>query len=105
VMASAVREETHDIGVRMALGATPRFLRHQVLRRALAVVSVGLAVGLVGDLFGSQLVRSLLFNVEPTDPVAVLGACGAIFVVTLFAAYVPAHRASVVDPARTLRAE
>ena len=105
VMASAVREETHDIGVRMALGATPRLLRHQVLRRAFTVVSVGLAVGLVGELFASRLVRSLLFNVQPTDPVAVVGACGVLLVVALLAAYVPARRASAVDPAHALRAE
>jgi putative ABC transport system permease protein len=103
VMASAVREETHDIGVRMALGATPRLMRHHVLHRALAVVSVGLAVGLLGELFASRLVQSLLFNVQPTDPVAVLGVCGTIFVVALVAAYLPARRASAVDPAQTLR--
>jgi ABC-type antimicrobial peptide transport system permease subunit len=104
-MASAVREETHDIGVRMALGATPRLLRHEVLNRALAVVSVGLAVGIVGDLFASQLVRSLLFNVTPSDPVAVLSACMILLIVALLAAYIPARRASAVDPARALRAE
>jgi predicted permease len=105
VMASAVREETHDIGVRMALGATPRLLRHQVLRRAFAVASVGLAVGLVGNLFASRLVGSLLFNVKPTDPVAVTGACATLLVVVLLAAYLPARRASAVDPAHALRAE
>jgi hypothetical protein len=105
VMASAVREETHDIGVRMALGATPRLLRIQVLRRAFAVVGIGLAVGIVGDLFASQLVRSLLFNVQPTDPVAVIGACGTLLGIALLAAYVPARRASAIDPTQALRAE
>jgi putative ABC transport system permease protein len=105
VMASAVREETHDIGVRMALGAAPRLVQRQVLYRALAVACLGLSMGLVGNLFAARLVRSLLFGVKPTDPIAIIGACGVLFVVALFAAYLPARRASMVDPVHALRAE
>jgi putative ABC transport system permease protein len=104
VMASAVREETHDIGVRMALGATPQRLRHQVLYRAVTVASVGLAVGVIGNFFASRLVRSLLFNVKTTDPVTLMAACSVLLVVALLAAYLPARRASAVDPAHALRA-
>jgi predicted permease len=105
LMASAVREETRDIGVRMALGATPRRVRAEVLRRAMVVSASGAAVGIVAALAASRVIASLLFQVSPTDPVALAGACAALLAVALIAAYLPARHASRVDPARALQAE
>jgi putative ABC transport system permease protein len=105
VMASAVREQTRDIGVRMALGATPQRVRGEVLQRAMLVSLVGAAVGIVGAFAGSRVIASLLFEVSPTDPVALLVACGVLLVVAGLAAYVPAYRASRIDPSRALQGE
>jgi len=105
IMASAVREQTRDIGVRMAVGATPHQVRGEVLHRALLVSFTGAAIGLVCAFAGSRVIASLLFQVSPTDPVALLSACAVLLTVALIAAYLPAHRASRVDPARALQAE
>jgi ABC-type antimicrobial peptide transport system permease subunit len=105
VMASAVREQTRDIGVRMALGATPQRVRGEVLQRAMLVSLGGAAVGIVGALAGSRIIASLLFEVSPTDPVALLVACGVLLAVAGLAAYVPAYRASRIDPSRALQGE
>ena len=105
VMSLAVRERTHDLGVRKALGATGARLRREVLRDALAMSAMGGAAGLVGALLVSRLMRSLLFEVSPADPVALAGACAVLLVVSLVAAYVPAWRATLIDPREALRAD
>jgi ABC-type antimicrobial peptide transport system permease subunit len=105
VMASAVGEQTRDIGVRMALGATSSQVQQEVLRRAMAVSVAGAFVGIVGAVAASRGIASLLFEVSPTDPVSLGGACIILLLVAAIAAYLPAYRASRVDPARTLRAE
>jgi putative ABC transport system permease protein len=105
IMASAVREQTRDIGVRMALGATPSQVQGEVLRRAMAVSVCGAVVGLAVALAASRVIASLLFQVSPTDPIALAGACGVLLAVALIAAYLPARHASRVDPARALQAD
>jgi predicted permease len=105
VMASAVREQTREIGVRMTLGATPARVRGDVLRRAMAVAGVGALGGLVAALATSRVLGSLLYEVGPTDPIALAAACGPLLAVALAAAFVPARHATRVDPARALRAE
>jgi putative ABC transport system permease protein len=105
VMASAVREQTRDIGVRMALGATSNQVQREVLRRAMVVSVAGAAVGILGAVAASRVIASLLFEVSPTDPVSLVSACAILLVVAAVAAYLPAYRASRVDPARALQAE
>ncbi len=105
VMASLVRERTREFGIRMALGASPQRVRLAVLRRAAVLAGGGAAVGLVAALAISRLLTSLLFGVSPTDPIALGAACFALFAVAAVAAYLPAHRATSIDPAQTLRAE
>jgi len=105
IMASAVREQTRDIGVRMALGATPGQVQGEVLRRAMTVSLTGAAAGLAGALLASRAIASLLFELSPTDPIALLGACVALLSVAFIAAYLPARHASRVDPSRALQAE
>ncbi len=105
LMASIVREQTREIGIRMALGAEPERLRREVLQHALAVTGVGAIVGVAAALVASRLVAKLLYEVSPTDPVSLLGACAVLMMVVLVAAYVPARWATKVDPASALRAD
>jgi putative ABC transport system permease protein len=105
VMASAVARQAREFGVRMALGATPGSLRTMVLGQALTVAAIGASVGLASALAGSRLLTSLLFEVSPTDPVALLGACVLLIAVALLAALLPAQRATHIDPAQVMRAE
>jgi len=105
VVASAVRAQTRVIGIRTALGATPQTLRREVLRQALAVAGTGALAGAIGALVTTRALRSLLFEVSPADPIALLGACGVLIVVALIAADVPARRAAKVDPMVALRYE
>jgi putative ABC transport system permease protein len=105
VMASAVSDQTREIGVRIALGATPDRLRRDVLGRALTVASAGTAVGLACAIATSKLISSLLYQVSPTDPIILVGACATLLAIALLAAYVPARRATRIEPARALRAE
>ncbi len=105
VMASLVRDQTREIGIRIALGATPARVRSDVLRRAAIVTSVGAVVGLVAASATSRLLAALLFQVSPTDPVALGGACVVLLAVGALAAYVPARRATRIDPVQALRAD
>jgi len=105
VMAATVRERTRELGVRMALGATPDRLRREVLGRALRVAVVGTVIGLAGAIAVSRYLGALLFEVSPDDPAALAGACALLVVVALTAAYLPARRATRIDPARALRAD
>jgi predicted permease len=96
---------TREIGIRMALGADGRSVRREVLGKTFQLASVGLALGVLGAMALSRLVESLLHGVSALDPstyaVVVLGALGCVF----FAGYLPARRASRVDPMIALRAE
>ena len=105
IMASAVSQQTRELGVRLALGATPDRLRAMILRQALTVAGAGALAGLLVALAGSRLLTTMLFEVSPTDPVALLGACGLLLAVALLAAYVPARRATKLDPMVALRCE
>ena len=105
VMASAVRQQTRDIGVRMALGATRMQVRQEVLRGAMAITAVGMVAGLAVAVGSSRLLKAVLFEVSPTDPLVLLGACMLLLGVATGAAYLPARRATLVDPVQALRSE
>jgi predicted permease len=105
LMASVVREGTREIGIRMALGATPERVRRSVLSHALITCGIGAAVGIGGALALSRLLASQLYDVRPSDPVALIGACVILLAVALIAAYLPARRATRIDPAQALRAD
>ncbi len=105
VMSFAVRQQTREIGIRMALGATTGRVRRRVLGEALTVVGAGAVVGLVGALVSMRLLSTQLFGVSPSDPVSIAGACVVLLGVGLGAAYVPARYATKVDPASALREE
>jgi putative ABC transport system permease protein len=80
-------------------------VQREVLRRAMVVSVAGAAVGILGAVAASRVIASLLFEVSPTDPVSLVSACAILLVVAAVAAYLPAYRASRVDPARALQAE
>ncbi len=105
VMATTVREQTREIGIRVALGATPAIVRDTILRRALVVAGVGTTVGLAMAFGATRLLRSLLFEVSPTDPLTFASVSIVLLGVALLAAYLPARRATRIDPAQALRSE
>ena len=105
VIAYAVSQRTHELGIRVALGATPRRIRGMVLRQVGRMVLVGGAVGIAAALALGRAARSLLYGLEGHDPAVVTAAAGVLALVALLAAYIPASRAARVDPMRALRAE
>lgn len=105
VMAAAVRQRTREIGVRIALGATPAQVSRIVIARALAIAAVGAVTGLVAALASTRALQSLLYSVSPTDPLTLAGVLLLLLFVALLAAYLPARRAQRVDPIVALREE
>jgi putative ABC transport system permease protein len=103
VMSSLVREQTREIGIRIALGATASVVRRAVLARAAIVTVSGAAIGLVVVLATSHLLGALLYDVSATDPLSLGVACAVLLGIGAVAAYLPAHRATKIDPARALR--
>lgn len=105
VISSIVLQQTRELGIRMALGATPGAVQRAVLARAAGLTIVGAVVGLVGAVLASRLFRALLFEVSPVDPLSLVGAAAVLVAVGAIAAYAPARRATRIDPARALRAD
>ena len=105
VMAWAVTQQTRELGIRMALGATPGGVRNMVLRQALIVAGAGTAAGLVGAIAGSRLLTSMLFEIRPSDPTTLSMVSALLLLTAAAAAYIPARRATRIDPARALRSE
>jgi len=105
VLARSVTLRTREIGLRLALGARPEDARALVIRQALRLVLFGLGIGLVAALGVTRLLRSLLFGVRPDSPLTLAGAAAALTVIALLASYLPARRATKVDPMAALRYE
>ncbi len=105
VISSAARQQTHDIGVRLALGALARDVHRLVLGDALSVLGAGAAIGIVVALIAGRVLSSQLFGVSPIDPVSLALATTVLLAVGLGAAYLPAYRAGRIDPVEVLRSE
>jgi ABC-type antimicrobial peptide transport system permease subunit len=105
VMATSVRLRARELSVRLALGATPSDLRATVLRPAIAIASIGIALGLGASLATTRALRALLFGVSPADALTLGAASLLLFAVALLAAYIPAARAQRTDPVIALRAD
>jgi putative ABC transport system permease protein len=105
VTSYSVNRRTREIGIRMALGADRATVLRLVIRQGLVLTAIGVALGLAAGAAGAQVLRSLLFGVSALDPVAFGGAALLFGLVALAASYLPARRATRVDPMMALRAE
>ena len=105
VMAYTFSQRTHEIGIRIALGAQRQHILRMALGEGMLLVAFGLAAGLFGALLLTQFLRSMLFAVKPTDPVTFIAIAALLTAVALLACYIPAHRATRVDPLVALREE
>ncbi len=105
VLSYVVAQSTRDIGIRMALGATPALVMRGVISYGLRLTAVGLALGLAGALGGARVLSSFLYGIRPTDPITLAAASLILAAVALTASYLPARRATRVDPMVALRYE
>jgi len=105
VMALAVAARTREIGIRMALGADGRRIARTVVGEGVGLVAIGAAIGVGVAIASTRVLRSLLFDLSPTDPVTYVAIVGLIGVTAVAASWLPARRAASVDPLSSLRAE
>jgi ABC-type antimicrobial peptide transport system permease subunit len=105
VIAYVVSLRTRELGLRIALGAEPASVLRLVLRDGLGLALIGIVAGLAAFLALGRFLRGLLVGVTPTDPVTLVGVTLAILVVSAVASWLPAWRASRIDPLEALRAE
>ncbi|HVG17783.1 MAG TPA: ABC transporter permease [Blastocatellia bacterium] len=105
VMALSVSQRTHEIGIRMALGASQGRVLAMVMRQGMTLIVVGLALGVVGALTLTGVLSALLFSVEPHDPVTFVAVSLVLIAVAALACFVPARRVTTIDPMLALRRE
>ena len=103
--AYAVAQRTREIGIRMALGARRSDVQWQVMRETIVLVAAGALVGIATAVAASGVAVSLLYGVSATDPVAITGALAVLGVAAFLAGWIPARRASRIDPVVALRNE
>jgi len=105
VVSYAVSRRTHEIGVRVALGASPSVVVRLIVAQGMGVVGVGVAIGLAGALVASRLMTQLVYGVRVTDPTTYAGVAALLAAVALVASYIPARRATRIDPLVAMRAD
>lgn len=103
VLSYSVAQRTSEIGVRMALGATARDIRMLLIRAVLAPVSTGIVLGVITSLWLTRLLRTLLYEISPNDPITIISVIVFLLLVSLAACYLPCRRAARVDPMTALR--
>jgi putative ABC transport system permease protein len=105
LIAYTVAQRTHEIGIRLALGAERRNILQLVLKQGFKLAAIGIALGLVGACAATQALRSLLYGISPTDPVTFVAVPFLLALIALLACWLPARRATRVNPVEALRAE
>jgi ABC-type antimicrobial peptide transport system permease subunit len=105
VLASSVAERRREIGIRIALGAGNASVAAMIVRRTLVLAASGVLLGTIGGLLLTRVLSTFLFGVTPTDPATFGAAAVALVLVALIAGFVPARKATSVDPLISLRAE
>jgi putative ABC transport system permease protein len=105
VMNYNVAQRTREIGLRVALGAQSSDVLRQVLRQGMTLVAIGIVIGILGAAAVTQLMKSLLFGTNANDPVTFIVVASVLWAVALMACYIPARRATKVDPMVALRYE
>ena len=105
IVSYVVNQGTREIGIRLALGATPRIILRLVIGRGMALAIPGVVIGLIGSLIFTRMMRGLLFGVSPVDPLAFVAIPFLLVSVALLASYIPAQRATRVDPTVSLHSE
>jgi len=105
VLATVVRQRSPEIGVRMALGATPASVFRLMIGQGLRLSAAGIALGLLAALGLTRVMISMLVGVKPTDPITYAAMVAIFLVIAAFASWIPARRAATLDPTRALRDE
>jgi putative ABC transport system permease protein len=105
VMAYSVTQRTHEIGIRVALGAQSSQVIKLIIGRGMSLVLVGVMIGLAGALWLTRVMTSLLYGVSATDPTTFAVVAALLVAVALMASYIPARRATKIDPMVSLRCE
>jgi putative ABC transport system permease protein len=105
VVSHSVSRRVHEIGIRMALGAERRDVMRLVVGQGMATALIGIGAGLFATLGLTRFLASMLYGVRPTDPLTILASALALAAVSLLASYIPARRATKVDPMVALRYE
>jgi ABC-type antimicrobial peptide transport system permease subunit len=105
VISYSVSQRTREIGIRLALGAPMQEVTGMFVRHGLVLSGIGAACGLTAAFALTRLMKSLLFDVSPADPLTYLAVSAGLILAAMLASYLPARRAATVDPAEALRAE
>src|SRR5262249_59620870 len=105
VISYSVTLRTHEIGIRMALGASRRQVLQIVLRQGMILATIGIGAGLAAAIVGARFVSSLVYGISASDPVTYLTIAALLLIVALLAALIPARRATSLDPTTALRYE